>query len=253
MRGFPPITIPDPGRGARYGAPGYRDHAFNFPDKQGMYRVAGERTHGGTDWFGVEGGDTPLHAPWDGKIVQAYRTSDRSGQVYGGVIKLQRPDGIVFVARHVDPLVVLGQTVDAGQQIATVTRWIDAGDHAHIEIWKRLSGGYWYHNAIDPKTVAWSTSYDGEGPPPPDLYLDLIINGRRWKIANGKGWQTTANAMRWLEKNELSENATASIAYRSPKRKGQKPYVWNKSTGATPANVRDVALSVYRTFRRHFR
>ena len=40
MRGFPPITIPDPGRGARYGAPGYRDHAFNFPDKQGMYRVA---------------------------------------------------------------------------------------------------------------------------------------------------------------------------------------------------------------------
>jgi hypothetical protein len=34
--------------------------------------------------------------------------------------------------------------------IERVTSWADGPDHAHVELWKTLSGGYRLENMIDP-------------------------------------------------------------------------------------------------------
>ena len=40
--------------------------------------------------------------------------------------------------------------VSAGERVATVTAWRDGPSHAHIEIWRTLSGGYDFENMLDP-------------------------------------------------------------------------------------------------------
>jgi murein DD-endopeptidase MepM/ murein hydrolase activator NlpD len=71
--------------------------------------------------------------------------------VFGGTVKIQRADGTVFVARHVDPRrISVGQRVRPGQVVAGVSPWTGGATHAHIELWKTLGGGYRFENMIDP-------------------------------------------------------------------------------------------------------
>ena len=75
------------------------------------------------------------------------------GQVFGGTVKIENAAGRVWVMRHVQPRVDVGQRVDAGQLIATVVPWRSGPPHVHIELWKSLGGGYRLENMIDPVTV----------------------------------------------------------------------------------------------------
>ena len=69
-------------------------------------------------------------------------------------MKVQAPDGRVYVFRHIDPKKVRpGMKIGAGQLIGTVTAWADGSPHTHVEIWKTLAGGYNISNMIDPATV----------------------------------------------------------------------------------------------------
>lgn len=148
MRAFAPLPLD-----AR------RDFAFLVPDPEGMPNTDGRRYHGAVDWFSPAG--TPVYAPHAGRVVEASQrreadgAPDISGQVFGGTVKVQDPEGIVWVFRHINPLVTVGQHVDEGDPIAKVSQWLDwpGGTHAHHEVWKTLAGGYAIPNAIDPKTI----------------------------------------------------------------------------------------------------
>jgi murein DD-endopeptidase MepM/ murein hydrolase activator NlpD len=125
---------------------------FGMVDAEGARSKDGKRYHAGKDWFAPAGAG--VRAPWAGKVVEVKASRGNSGQVFGGTVKIQRPDGRVFVARHVDPRgVKVGQRVKPGQLVATVSPWRGGSPHAHIEIWKTLSGGYRYENMIDPVRV----------------------------------------------------------------------------------------------------
>jgi murein DD-endopeptidase MepM/ murein hydrolase activator NlpD len=125
--------------------------AFNYADAEGAPDAKGVRRHSAVDWFAPPG--SPVRAPVGGKIVEVKASRGNSGQVYGGVVKVQDASGRVFVFRHVDPKGVrVGQRVGAGQVIAGVTDWTGGSDHAHHEIWKTLAGGYNHGNMIDPAT-----------------------------------------------------------------------------------------------------
>ncbi len=124
---------------------------FSYVDAEGAPDRNGVRHHAAHDWFGVEGKRTPVYSPVNGKIVEVKQATTWSGQVMGGTVKVQAPNGMVFVFRHVEPgRFKLGQRVKAGTQIARIGRWTDGSDHTHVEIWKTLSGGYRYENMIDP-------------------------------------------------------------------------------------------------------
>ena len=125
---------------------------FAMADAEGAPDAQGHRQHAGKDWFSDPG--SPVYAPWAGKIVEVKSSRGNSGQVFGGVVKIQAPSGQVFVARHVDPSgVKVGQKVKAGQAVAGVTDWTGGKSHAHIEIWKSLQGGYRLENMLDPVAV----------------------------------------------------------------------------------------------------
>lgn len=122
---------------------------FALADAEGAPDNAGTNRHAGKDWFAP--GGTPVRAPISGKVVEAKVRKKNTGQVFGGTVKIQGADGKVWVFRHVDPKgVTVGSVVDAGQVVATVTNWKGGRSHAHIEIWKTLSGGYDYENMVDP-------------------------------------------------------------------------------------------------------
>jgi murein DD-endopeptidase MepM/ murein hydrolase activator NlpD len=113
----------------------------------GTYHV-----HGAVDWFAA--GGTGVVAPIDGTIVELKMSRGNSGQVFGGVVKVQEANGYVWVFRHVDPHAPLieGAHVRQGEKIAQVTTWADnpSSSHCHIEIWRSLSGGYTFPNMVDP-------------------------------------------------------------------------------------------------------
>jgi len=44
----------------------------------------------------------------------------------------------------------VGDRVVGGQLVATVHRWDDGAEHAHIEIRKRNEGGHVFENMLDP-------------------------------------------------------------------------------------------------------
>ena len=124
---------------------------FNVQDAEGAPGKGG-RYHSALDWFNPTG--SPVYSPWGGRIVEVRPSKGNSGQVFGGVVKVQAPNGMVFVARHVDPRKLqVGQEVSAGTVLAGVTDWTGGSDHAHIEIWRSLKGGYNHGNMIDPVTV----------------------------------------------------------------------------------------------------
>ena len=122
---------------------------FNVPDAEGAPSNNGQSYHAGKDWFAPAG--TAVMSPISGKVVEVKPSVGNSGQVFGGVVKVQGSNGRVWVFRHIDPAKIkVGQRVDAGDRIAKITNWTGGGDHAHIEHWKTLSGGYDFENMLDP-------------------------------------------------------------------------------------------------------
>lgn len=125
---------------------------FGVPDAEGAPNARGQRFHAGKDWFAPA--RSAVRSPWAGRIVEVKRSRGNSGQVFGGVVKIERADGVVFVARHVDPRGLrVGQRVRPGQVVAGVSPWTGGSPHAHIELWRTLGGGYRYENMIDPASV----------------------------------------------------------------------------------------------------
>lgn len=134
-------------------APLTSNSEFLFPDAEGAPSASGRRYHGGKDWFAP--GGSRVSSPISGRIVDIQPSSGNSGQVFGGVVRVQGKDGKTWVFRHVDPSVREGQMVTAGQQIAKVTPWTGGSSHAHIELWKsfnpnNINAGYRIENMIDP-------------------------------------------------------------------------------------------------------
>jgi peptidoglycan hydrolase-like protein with peptidoglycan-binding domain len=124
---------------------------FALVDAEGAPDARGVRHHAGKDWFAP--GGAPVRSPIAGTIVEVRASRGNTGQVFGGTVKIQGADGRVWVFRHVDPQgVSVGQRVNAGQTVATITDWRSGPDHAHIELWRTLGGGYRFENMIDPMT-----------------------------------------------------------------------------------------------------
>jgi hypothetical protein len=125
---------------------------YAMRDAEGAPSARGGRYHAGKDWFAPAG--TTVKSPVTGKVVEVKASRGNSGQVYGGVVKVQDAKGRVFVFRHVDPGGVRpGAKVRAGAPIAAVSPWTGGSPHAHIEVWKTLRGGYRFENMLDPVAV----------------------------------------------------------------------------------------------------
>ena len=126
---------------------------FGIPDPEGALAPDGRRYHAGKDIFLPAG--WPLRAPAGGRIVEVRASRGSTGQVFGGVVKLEGYGGRVYVLRHVVPArgVRVGIRVRAGRLIARVAYWRDGGEHVHLEVWKTLRGGYFVRNMLDPITV----------------------------------------------------------------------------------------------------
>ncbi len=222
---YPPL----PTGNVSYGKPGYIDRAFNLSDAQGMFPRPPGR-HAAWDWFAA--GGTPVKAARAGKVVEVQASRGSTGQVFGGVVKIEEPDGTVWVYRHVSPYVVLGAEVETGSTIAVVTGWASGPSHLHMEIWRSLAGGYTFSNAIDPATYTYTLVYQGEGKPePPDgNTLRLVVNGRLWA-----GWDEADGAIEWIAKNGLEKGAKAAIS-------------WQGDTWRGAVDVENVCKSLYRRF-----
>jgi len=154
MKAYPPLPL-----SAR------RDFAFLVPDPEGAPNASGRRFHAAVDWFSPAG--TKVYAPHGGTVIESRDTGDISGQVFGGTVKVQDPEGVVWVFRHVVPTVRLGAKVDAGDPIAVVSQWLDwpGGTHAHHEIWKTAAGGYRVENMLNPADVDYTAAgFDTERP-----------------------------------------------------------------------------------------
>ncbi len=127
---------------------------FSMVDADGAPDRSGIKHHAAKDWFAPAG--TAFKAPLDGKIVEI-RTPAQVGsgsQVFGGVVKLQTNSGHVWVFRHCNPMLVyrIGARIRQGDKLGTVFNGPTAA-HIHLEIWKKLSGGYHYENMLDPVVV----------------------------------------------------------------------------------------------------
>lgn len=222
---YPPL----PTANVSYGRPGYQDWAFNLADAQGMYPRPPGR-HAAVDWFAA--GGTPVKAARAGKVVEVVASRGTTGQVFGGTVKIEEPDGTVWVYRHVSPYVTLGLEVAAGKMIAVVTGWASGPSHLHMEVWRTFAGGYTFSNAIDPRSYTFTLVYQGEGKPePPDGgTLRLVVNGRLWA-----GWEQADGAIEWIAKNGLESSAKAAIS-------------WQGSTWRGPKDVTNVCKRLYKDF-----
>jgi murein DD-endopeptidase MepM/ murein hydrolase activator NlpD len=163
-------NTPDPGAGAP-GAGGYVNpvktprgpSAFGNIDPEGAPDRYGVRHHAGLDWMAP--GGAKVFSPAGGKIVEVRTAADvaagssNPNQVFGGVVKVEMPNGLVWVFRHVDPYgpLKVGATVQAGTVIATIFNG-PTSTHTHIEVWKSLDGGYRYENMLDPAKVLDGTA-----------------------------------------------------------------------------------------------
>jgi murein DD-endopeptidase MepM/ murein hydrolase activator NlpD len=204
-----------------------RDFAFRLPDAEGSPAGDGRSYHSAVDWFAP--GETPVLAPVAGTVSRVMPSRGDRGQVFGGVVAIVEPSGFVWVMRHVEPGVVPGQEVAAGEVVAILTPWRDGGPHLHMEIWRSQSGGYRHENMVDPKTVEWATSTTMEKPPP-DLPFDgslrLYISGN--PKSPWAGWAECSGPLRWIAKEGLAEDAKAAIS-------------WRGNTWRGPVNVTNVA------------
>ncbi len=122
---------------------------FRMRDAEGAPDPDGSRYHAAYDLFAKQ--DSPIRAPEGGTIVEVRPSRGTSGQIFGGTVKVQTPEGRVWVFRHVTPgSLSEGSKVTAGQEIAKVSPWRDGPEHTHIELWKTFKGGYNVSNMQDP-------------------------------------------------------------------------------------------------------
>ena len=135
---------------------------FMVPDAEGAFSPEG-RFHAGYDLFAEPG--SPIRSPIEGTVVEVKASRGNTGQIFGGVVKVQGADGRVWVFRHVDPETVSeGAKVTAGQLIARITDWRGGPSHTHMELWKTLEGGYNVENMEDP-LVEMEKAYGSPGAP----------------------------------------------------------------------------------------
>lgn len=169
---FPPLPIREDWAPAYLrGRPGAvnRDFAFRLVDAQGAPSATGTRYHSAVDWFAP--GLAEVWAPRAGRVIRVSPSSGNTGQVFGGVVSIQEPSGLVWVMRHVDPAVTLGQNVAGGERVARVTAWRDGPSHLHLEIWRSAGGGYVHENMLDPAGVDW-TMVPAPVPPEASHYFE---------------------------------------------------------------------------------
>jgi murein DD-endopeptidase MepM/ murein hydrolase activator NlpD len=121
---------------------------FKLVEPEGAPDKHGVKHHAGLDWRAPTG--AVIRAPVAGRIIEAKRTNDTSGQVFGGTVKIEAGDRKVWIFRHVVPSVNVGERVTGGQPVAAVSRWDDGPEHAHIEIRKTNAGGHVFENMLDP-------------------------------------------------------------------------------------------------------
>jgi murein DD-endopeptidase MepM/ murein hydrolase activator NlpD len=121
---------------------------FLIPDPEGAPDNTGKTFHAGLDWFAAAG--TVVRAPVAGRIIEANPSKGTKGQVFGGTVKIEASDRKVWIFRHVVPSVSVGGNVSAGQPVASVSRWDDGPEHAHIELRKTNEGGHRIANMEDP-------------------------------------------------------------------------------------------------------
>jgi murein DD-endopeptidase MepM/ murein hydrolase activator NlpD len=121
---------------------------FAFQEPEGAPAADGRHFHAGKDWFAP--GGSPVRAPVSGRIIETRPSLVDTGQVFGGVVKIEAPDKKVWVFRHVVPQVSVGERVHAGELVAKVTKWRSGPPHAHIEIRKTNAGGHRFENMLDP-------------------------------------------------------------------------------------------------------
>jgi murein DD-endopeptidase MepM/ murein hydrolase activator NlpD len=122
---------------------------FAIADAEGAPSNSGQRFHAGKDWFAP--GHARVESPVAGKVIQARQSTDVTGQVFGGTVKILANDGKVWVLRHTNPTVSLGQRVAAGAPVAKVTAWEDGPPHVHFEVWKTRNNDVQdFENMIDP-------------------------------------------------------------------------------------------------------
>lgn len=163
---YPPLPVRDDWAPSYLaGRPGAsnRDFAFHLADPEGCYpRPPGY--HGAVDWFAPAG--TEVRAPWSGVVTRVLPGGDTSGAVFGGVLDLSEPSGMVWVMRHVQPLLPVGAEVQAGDVVAKVHRWDGGSEHLHLECWRSKAGGYAIGNMIDPQEFTWDASAAGAAKPP---------------------------------------------------------------------------------------
>lgn len=211
MKAYQPLPIAR----VSYGRPGYQDFAFDLPDAEGMPGPRGRR-HAAVDWFAA--GGEPIKAPRAGRVVEANPSRGNTGQVFGGTVKVAEPSGAVWVARHIDPAVSVGQAITAAQVIARVTAWRGGPSHLHLEIWRSLTGGYNVANAIDPESVEFTLLYGERPPPPHGNTLRLAIGDRGWA-----GWEDAAGAVAWVAREGLRPRVRAALAFDGTVWRGAKP------------------------------
>ena len=209
---YPPL----PTAKVSYGKPGYTDWAYTLADAEGMWPRPPGR-HGAVDWFAA--GGTPVKAARAGTVVEVVASRGNTGQVFGGVHKIEEPDGTVWVYRHIDPHLGMGAQVAAGQTIGVVTDWRGGPSHLHLEVWRSLGGGYNFANAIDPRSYTYTLVYRGEEEPPPPHgeSLRIVVNGRQWA-----GWEQAAGAVEWIARNGLGKSAKCAISWRGSVWRGPK-------------------------------
>lgn len=156
IRAYPPLPI------VKDWAPSYlagrgtqnRDFAFKVPDREGARARDGGRYHAAVDWFAP--GGRPVRSPVPGIVHELERSSVTTGQVFGGTLRIRDASRRIWVLRHVTPArLEVGDHVDAGQDIANVTKWRSGSPHLHLEIWKTAAGGYCLDNMLDPATIEW--------------------------------------------------------------------------------------------------
>jgi murein DD-endopeptidase MepM/ murein hydrolase activator NlpD len=115
------------------------------------------RHHNGQD-LGLDVGD-PIHSRRAGTVARAY--GQGFGRV-GGAVVVNYDDGTQGTYGHVDPSVRVGQTVSAGQRIATVT---NDGQNTHLHYELRDGFGKLLNplNAIRESLAQPAGTRDGEG------------------------------------------------------------------------------------------
>jgi len=205
--------------------------AFRWPDAEGMPSNWGTKYHGALDWFGAEGQRTPVRCPVVGEVVEVRPSRGRTGQVFGGVVKVEEAGtGRVYVCRHIDPAESLrvGAKLRPGDLLGRVTAWADGGDHIHLEVWRSLRGGYDFENALDPGTLDWSPYLMAPVPkqtqhelrtPPYGNTLRLVWGENEWA-----GWPECAGPIKWIAAHGAKRNPRRSaISWRGNIWRGPKP------------------------------